>query len=395
MADTVKKNTAWAVEIESTEGTYVAPQAVASYVQALVDGAEMTPSKELLERNIFTSSIGKTTPLTGQFQVSGSLPVEARAYSTEGTAPEYDGLIRSAMGTRHQIATTTTTKSSGNTATVLQIEDADISKFAVGDIVMMKQSGAYHVSPITAVVTTGGSATITLLIPHPSGDHTDSVVVSKSTTYQLANSGHPTLSISKYVEGTIREYAVGCHVTSMSLENFSTGQIPSFNFSFEGLDYNASVNSIPHSTSYDTALPPIVLDGRAYMDTTALVINELSLSLENAIAFKTSVAASNGRVSARATERTITGSFNPYKPSDSVANYTKYAANTEFSLFAYAKVPTGTTGQFANIVAVYMPKCIITELTETDQDGLLQDSITFQASRGASGATQELYIAVI
>ncbi len=395
MGISVKKNTAVGVEIEVTEGTYVAPSGATKFVQTLVDGFEMNPSKELLERNIFTSSIGKTSPLTGQFQVSGSIPVEARAFSTEGTAPEFDALIKSAMGSKRTIATTTTTKAIGNTASVLQIEDADISKFNVGDIIMVKQSGAYHVSPITAKSTGVGTATITMLIAHPSGDCTDSVVVSKSTTYIVADSGHPSLSISKYSENTILEKAVGCKVTSMSLENFATGQIPSMNFGFEGLDYDRSVTSIPFTPSYDTALPPIVLDGRLYMDGTSIDVNELSVSLENALGFKTSIAASNGRVSSRATERTISGSFNPYKQDDSVANFTKYDANTAFSLFAYAKVPTSTAGQFGQVVAIYMPNCIITELAEADQDGLLQDNITFSANRGSTGSTPEIYIAFI
>jgi len=395
MGTTVKKNTAVGIEIESTEGTYVAPSAATKYVQTLADGFELSPAKELLERNIFTSSIGKTSPLTGQFQVQGTIPVEARAFSTEGTAPEYDALMRSALGSRRQITTTTTTKASGNTGSVLQIEDADISKFNVGDIVMVKQSGAYHVSPISAKSTGAGTATITLLIPKASGSFSNSVVVSKSTTYIVADSGHPSLSISKYVENAVLEKALGCKVTSMALENFATGQIPSFSFGFEGLNFDRSLTPIPHTPSYDTALPPIVLDGRLYMDGTSIEVNEISVQLENALGFKTSISAENGRVSSRATERTITGTFNPYKADDSVANYTKYKNNTAFSLFAYAKVPTSTAGEFGNVVAIYMPNCIITELGEGDQDGLLQDSITFSANRGTAGSTSEIYIAFI
>lgn len=395
MGDTVKKNTAYAVKVESTEGTYVAPASASDYLQVLTDGAELNPSKELLERNIFTSSIGKTSPRVGQKQVSGSLPVEARAHSTEGAAPEYDALMRSALGSKRTISTTTTTKATGNTATVLQIEDADISKFAVGDIIMVKMAGAYHVSPITAVDTSAGSANITLLVAHPSGDIDDSAVISKSTTYIVADSGHPSLSISKYVENAIREKATGCKVTSMALEGFATGQLPSFNFGFEGLDYDREVSAIPHTPSYDTGLPPIMLDGRMYMDGTALDINELTVSLENTLGFKTSISEPNGRASSRATDRVITGSIDPYKPDDSVANYTKYDANTAFSLFAYGKVPTGTAGEFGQVVAIYMPNCVITELTEADQEGLLKDAITFSANRGTAGTTPEIYIAFI
>ncbi len=395
MALTVKKNTAYGVMTEVSEGTAVPPAATTDFVQVLQDGAEVVPSKELLSRNVFTGSLGETAPRTGQFQVSSTLPVELKANSTAGSAPEADKLIKSAFGASRNASTTTTTKASGNTATILQIEDADISKFNIGDIIMVKQSGAYHVSPITAKSSGAGTATITLLVAHPSGDHTDSVVIEKFTTYHVADSGHPSLTISKYVEDAVLEQAVGCRVNSMSLENFSTGQLPSLTFGLEGLNFSRSLTAIPYTPAYNSGLPPIVLDGRVYMDGTSIAVNELSVSLENTLGFQTSIAASNGRVSGRATSRTITGSFNPYKESDSIANYTKFLNNTEFSLFAYAKVPTSTAGQFDQVVAIYMPKCIITELSESDQDGLLQDSITFQASRGAAGTTDEIYMSFI
>lgn len=395
MGDTVKKNTAFGVEIESVEGTYLAPTAANKFVQTLADGAELSPAKELLERDIFTSSVGKTAPRTGMFQVSGSMPVEARAHSVEGSAPEYDALLRSALGSRRQITTTTTTKATGNTGSVLQIEDADIAKFNVGDIVMVKQAGAYHVSPISAKSTGVGTASITLLIPKPSGSFSASVVVSKSTTYVVADSAHPSLSISKYIENALVEKGIGCKVTSMALENFATGQLPSFNFGFEGLNFDTALSAPPFTPSYDTALPPIVLDGRIYMDSSEIVVNELTVELENALGFKTSIAAENGRISSRVTERTITGSFNPYKADNSIANFTKYKANTAFSLFAYAKVPSATAGEYNQVVAIYMPNCLITELSESDQDGLLQDSITFSANRGNAGTTPEIYIAFI
>lgn len=394
MGTTVKKNTAVGVEIEVTEGTYRAPQAATSYVQTLADGFEMSPSKELLERNIFTASIGKTAPRTGQFQVTGTLPVEARANSTEGSAPEYDALMRSALGSRRQNTTNITTKI-GNTGSVLQIEDADISKMAVGDIVMVKQAGAFHVSPISAKVTTPGAATVTLLVPKSSGSFSNNVVISKFSTYVAADSGHPSLSISKYVESAVLEQAVGCRVNSLSLENFTTGQLPSFSFGFEGLNFDRSLTAIPHTPSYNSALPPIILDAHVYMNGSSIEVNELSFSLENTLGFKTATSASNGRVSGRATERSISGSFNPYKVDDSIANYTKYKENTSFSLFAYAKVPTGVSGEFSQVVAVYMPNCIITEMSEADQDGLLQDAITFSANRGNDGATPEIYITMI
>lgn len=395
MANSVKENTTVAVMVESPEGTYVPPAAGTDFVQTLSDGFEMSPTKELLERNIFNGSLGKTTPLTGTRTVSGSIPVEARAHSTEGSAPEADALFRSAFGSRRQITDEVTTKASGNTSTILQIQDADIADFAVGDIVMVKESGAYHVSPIVAVDATASTANITLLIAHPDGAMSNSVVIAKATIYTVAENGHPSLSISKYVEGAVLERAVGCRVNSVALEGFATGQLPSFNFGFEGLDFNYSVTAQPVAEAYNSGRPPIVLDARAYMDTTELVVNELTFNMENSLGFATAINQANGRSSGRAVSRTISGTFNPYKQDNSVANYTKFVNNTEFSIFAYAQIPSSTTGQFSGVVAVYMPNCIITELGEADQDGILQETITFSASRGSAGTENEIYLAFI
>lgn len=395
MSIAVKKNQAWAVSTETSEGTYRAPQSAADFVQTLSDGSELSRSKETLERNIFTASIGETAPRTGQFSVTGTIPTEARAHSTEGHAPEFDVLMTSGMGAKRQLTGTVTTQT-GNTGTVLKIADADISKFAVNDIIMVKESGAFHVSPISAVDTTSGSANITLLIAKPSGSFSDNVVIAKHTTYIPADSGHPCYSVSRYIENSVLQQAVGCRTKTVGLENFATGKIPSFKFAFEGLNFDSSMTSPPYSPSYDSQVPPIILDARIYMDGSAIEVNELTVSLENTLGFESSIAAPNGRVAGRATERKISGSFDPYMASDTIANFTKFKNNTPFSIFAYAKLPSpSNAGEFSGVVAVYMPNCLITQLAEADDNGLLKDSITYSANRGNTGSLQEIFIAFI
>ncbi len=395
MGYTVKKNTAVAVVEESTEGTYAPPTLANQFVQTLSDGFEISQTKEVIERNIFTSSVGRISPRTGQFQASGTIPTEMRANSVEGAAPEIDKLMRSALGARRQILSESTTKASGNTASILQIEDLDIGKYAAGDIILIKEAGAYHVSPIAEVDDSIGAATLTLVAPKESGVFSNSVVISKSTTYIVADAGHLPLSISKYLEGAVLEYAVGSKVSSMSLENFTTGQIPNLTFGFESLNFDRELTAIPATPAYDSSLPPIMLDGRLYMDGESICVNEVTVSLENTLGFITCISAENGRLSSRVTDRVITGTFNPYKQDDDLSTFEKYKANTPFSLFAYGKVPSSTPGQFGQIVAIYMPNCLITELGETDQDGILQDAITFSADRGVSGSIPEIYIAFI
>ena len=400
MAIAVKDNTAYAVEIESQEGTYVAPQSASSYILALEDGAEFSPEKELLERAVFNGSLGKTTPRTGMRQVSGAIPVEMRASSVEGSAPEYDALMRSALGLRRQASATTADNSDTGTApeahTVSRIylADSDAGKYAVGDIVTIKRSNNYHTSPVSAVSDDAGDVHIDLLVsadvPFSNGDEVAAV-----TTYVTANSGHPSLSVSKYMEGARLEQASGCKVTTMELNGFETGQLASFNFGFEGLDWDTSLTPQPHVPTYDTALPPIILSACVYQDGQKIDVNALSISLDNELGFATSTCAPNGRFSARPTSRTITGTINPYKNDDDVDQMLKFKNNTEFSLFATAFVPSATEdGEYGQVVSIYMPNCIITEASEEDADGLLQEALSFQATRGQQATDEELYISV-
>lgn len=397
MANSVKDNTVYAVEIEDTEGTYKAPQADTSYVQTLADGAELTPSKELLERDVFNGSIGKTTPRTGLRTVTGSLPVEFRGSVTEGGAPEYDALLRSALGLRRQVTATTaddTDAGGPHTTSRIYFLDADASKYEKGDIVTVKVSGDYHTSPVSAVSNTPGDVYIDLLVAADNAFN-DGDVVAATSTYTVADSGHPSLSVSKYIEGAVLEQAAGCRVTSMALENFTTGQLASFNFGFEGMSFDRSVTAQPHTPDYENALPPIILEACVYQDGVQVDVNEVTVSVENTLGFATSTCSANGRISGRATERVVSGTFNPYKQDDDVSQFDKFDDNTEYSMFLFAKIPSSTAGEYDQTVAIYIPQCVTTELGEGDQDGLLQDTISFSAGRGSEGSENEIYVAFI
>lgn len=395
MSIVVKNTTSVAIEEEVTEGTYVTPSSASKFVQTLDSGFELKPTKELLERNVFTGTVGQVTPRTGTKSVSGTIPTECRPHSSEGAAPEFDSLMKSAFGTKRQNTTVITTKASGNTASVLQIENADISKLNIGDIILLKDAGAFHVSPIIAIDSTADAANVTLLVPHPDGDVTDSCTIAKFTTYTVAESGHPTLSVTKYMDSAVKETAMGCRVNKVGLENFATGKIPTMSFGFDGLDFNRELDTPDYTPSYDSALPPIVLDARAYVDGVEVIVNELGVSLENTVGFATAISKANGKISSRVTKRAITGTLNPYQETDDISNFTKFVNNTEFSIFAYAKNSSGVAGEMQNIVAVYLPKCLITELGEADADGLVQETLSFTASRGAAGTTNEIYFSFI
>jgi hypothetical protein len=397
MATGLTKNTSViGIEKEVVEGTYIAPTAATSYVQPLADGFELTPSREKIARTILTNSIGKPTPRLGMRSVASAIPCEFRASGVEGADVDFALLLEGALGAKRSIASTTTTKA-GNTGSVLQIQDADIAKFNVGDIVVVKEAGAHHPCAITAKTSTAGAASVSIVPSKASGSFSDNVAISKSQMYLTANANHPSLSVSLYWANEILQKAIGCKVTSLSVDNFSTGQVAAFNFALEGLNYGEADASAPHSPSYDSGIPPIMLGAKVFQAGQAIDINKFGLSVANTIGFLTAATIDSGKAKSRITERTITGSFNPYKDDTSTANMTTFDQGTEFSLFVWAANPSAVAGELAmgSVVGIYLPKCTLTEAKVGNQNGILTDDLSFQAGRGSDGASEEMFIGLI
>lgn len=377
---------------EVTEGTYVAPSsATAYYIQPLEDGFSLSPSRDTLSREILSTSIGGATPRLGIKSVKGSLPVEFRASGVEGAEPDFDLLLQSCFGARRQVASQFTTTTS-NTTSVLNGTNIHTT-FLTGDTIVILEAG----SNTTHVVTgTPGTGQITYS-PVRSVAPSDTVKVAKLTTYYTANSGHKALSLSYYWANEITEKAIGCKVTSLSVDNFQTGQVASLNFGIEGLDYDQINGGAPHTPTYDVGIPPIILSACAFKDGVEIQINNFSLKLDNTLSFEKSTCASSGKRKSRVTKREITGTINPYKDDTSVANFTNFNAGTTFSLFISAYNPSSVAGEISlgSVVGIYLPNCFTTELVVADEEGLLTDAISFQATTGVAGGSADIFLGMI
>lgn len=369
------------------ETTAQAPGSSTDYVQVLSDGFEISPAKELVERTILTSSIGKVSPRASTKSVSGGLPIELRAAGVEGQIPQFDPILRSAFGYRTKMKNQITT-GSGHTTSTLNITNAD-KKLSVNDMIVILESGNHHICFATAV--TGSSITIFPVAPFTPSN---GVVLAKTVTYKPANANHPVYTVSGYWGNEIREQAIGCRTSSFAIENFSTGQIPQQTFQFEGLSFDEIDGAAPHTPSYDAGLPPLALCVNLYQDGVAIQANELGLSLENTLGFMTSVTSCDGRLSGRITERVVTGTVNPYKDDTSVANFTTFDQNSLFSLVAVLGNHSSTPGEYdlGSIVGIYLPNCLLTEKKVGDADGILIEDLSFSANRGTDGTSDEFIL---
>lgn len=383
MSYSIKKNHKIAIKEEVTEGTYQAPTVASDFIQAQEDGIEMNGSKDTLEINVIGQGLSKAAPRVGLESATGSLGVYLKAASNAGESPEYGLMVESLLGSKR--SSTAITSGIGNTSSVISV--ADTSALNVGDIVVVKEAGDYHTSPISEIAE---DTSITLLVAADAA-FSDNVEIEAFTTYVPADENHPSYSVSKWVENEVLEKAVGCKTTSLSVESFSTGQIASLKMGFEGANFSRSLSSNTITPSYDSSETPIILDACIYQDGNMIKVNDFALSVENSLGWVKDTC--NGKVSSRVTDRTISGTINPYKRSDDVSNFTKFDSNTPFSLFITCHNPTGTDGEYGESVSFYLPQCVITELAEGDIDGVLTDQISFSAT-SEDGSTKELYISM-
>ena len=393
----IKGNTVLGMEEESTEGTYVAPSATTSYVRPLEDGLEFTPGRELVERQLLNASPGHETPRMGEKSAAASLAVECRGSGTEGADVDHGSLIKCALGAVRSISTNTTARNASCTSTVIPIEDADISKFNVGDMVLVKQSGAHELRPISAKSTGTGTATITFPFALDNGAPSNSVVISKARTWYTANSGHPSLSLACFWGNEIEERAMGMKVSQMALEGFEVGQVPKLNFSLEGMSYYHGNGAAAHTPSYDSGLPPIVLGACVWRAGTKISVPSFGFQLQNTLGPLRTTCSTDGKTGLRVTDRQITGTITPYKDDTTFGYYTDWNAGTEFSLFAYAYIPSSTSGEITmgSVVGFWLPQCIATSFKVSEIDGVLVDELQFKATRGGDGTSEEMYIGVV
>jgi hypothetical protein len=371
------------IEKEITEGEYVAESASSSAVEVLSDGLEFTPTKELLERNNRTSTVEQVPSRVGQKSMSGTIPVEFRSGSSEGSEPETSPLYEAMLGGKRNYVSKIS--DIGHTTTRIQLADGDAAQYSIGDIVKVKEYdqdplNEDHISPIVSKSEALGDNYIELLIPYKQA-FSDGVEISAGVTY-FHQSGAPTLSITNYIGGEIREKAIGMRPVSAELSNFSTGQLPQISFGVEGLNFDREVGQPLFSPSYDTSLPPVVLCAKIFQNSNELIVNEVSISMANTLGFLTSTASCNGKISSRITDFSVNFSANPYMENDDVDQYNLFDKNEKYSMFGFAS-NYGALSEDEKLegVSFYMPNCRSTELATGDQDGIVTDAITGSAFR--------------
>lgn len=378
----VKNKSAIFCKKETVEGVYEAPTSATQALEVLSSGSELALKRDIIERNVLSSTIENVATRLGMKNVSGNIPVEFKAGAVAGSEPKETVLYESLLGGKRS-AVTVTTKATGNTASFLAIEDADIAKFKVGDMVLVKETGLYEVRPVTAVTTTIGAAGLTLLLALENGAPAASVVLEAFSTFYHDSAAFASFTAAYYAGGEIREAGLGMKCVSGSLESWETGKIPTMKFAVSGLDMTQAVAAVPFTPDFSAdAKAPTMFLAKAYINGVAVDYNKLGLTMTNEKTDILSAASSSGKIQTKKTKFTVEGTIDPYKSDVDVARYTAYNANQDVSIFTYAFYDDGSTaGEFANVVAIYIPKAKITELNESESNGVIVEEMKFKAFR--------------
>lgn len=373
-----------ALVAEVTEGTYVAPSSGTDYVEVLAEGLELNKTREELSRNTLGGTVESEASRVGIAEAQGSIPVEYKASATEGDAPQsLDVLLRSLLGGKRQI-TLDQTSDTGHTSTVINF--ADTSAFSVGDIVLVKESGAFECRPISAIVT---DTSIEFPFALDNGAPSDSVVIAQVTNYYHDTTNAITFSAEHNLGSqAIKQKVNGLRAVSGSIENFNVGQLPTMSFGVQGLNIDREDADASFSADFTAdALPPVVLESCVWLNGTKMSYTELAVNIENTVSYIQDACDVDGRIGSRITEQVTTASFNPYlDDSDLTKTWDKFNDNDDVSMFYYSFNPTSTDGEFGEVVAGWLPQGKITASPVADNDGIVSEAVEVKAHKSGAGS---------
>lgn len=369
----VKGESSVFIEKELTEGTYVAPTASLSAIEVEEDFSGFSYTRDVIERNVLSSTIEAEKPRNGLPNVEGSIPTELKAGQIEGVEPRSGKLFESLLG--GVAVSTEIISTTGHTSSMINLSDLSDPP-VVGQVVVIKVAGDYFTTPVLDRSITPGAKSITVFpytMPFPDG-----VVISASSTYYYENNEAP-LSVTSYLGGEVAEKVAGAKVSSAEL-SWETGAIPKAAFSLSALTYLKEIE-VP-SFVPDFSLEPqpaVALDACVYINGVEFDYNSFSLSINKTLSTLLSACKPQGKVSNRATNLVVTGSINPYMSETNVTFFNSFNLGSPLNLLITLKNPSNIPGQYSNVVAIWMPQLVLTAVNNGDQDGILTDELEFQS----------------
>jgi hypothetical protein len=234
------RSAVFAIREETTEGTFIEVSSGTQFT-VLREGFSFQGAVETVDSDELVNDIGMSESLVTREAPTASIPKYFKHSGTEGQAPDYGLMIKSAMGSVTSIATertltTGSTAGSSSAAPVLELA-AGGSDYAEGRAVLIKDgTNGYAIRNVKPSGVSSNSLTLNYNL---SGAPASGVTLGKAVHYSPAATGHPTYTAHLFQAGSssaFRQSIAGCRTVGMQME-FPVNDLASISFDIEGIKY--------------------------------------------------------------------------------------------------------------------------------------------------------------
>jgi hypothetical protein len=238
----VYRSSVFAVKEETTEGALIAE--VAADFMPIRDGFSFQGNLEVVNSDELIDDIAPGKSFTAKEAPVGSLPKYLRHSGTEGTAPEFSVMIKSAIGGQTDNSTeySTSGTSVAGTATVrghLEMGSDQEDNFLEGQAVLIKNAAAgvpYEIRNVYNVDSPGNQLDLNFNVGTAPATGT---ALGKAIHFRPAGTGHVSYSAYHYqasASSAFKQAMAGCRTTNMVF-NFPANGLAEVNFDFEGIQF--------------------------------------------------------------------------------------------------------------------------------------------------------------
>lgn len=200
----------------------------------------------------------------------------------------------------------------------------------------------------------------------------ETIVASTSVTYAPVSASQESLTIYFYEDGTLTKLT-GCR-GSVDFGGDVGGRLMA-NFTFQG-HFSGPTDVALVTPTYDSTVPPILINGSFSIGGYAAVVQSLALSMGNTLEVPPNLSAADGYGEVLVTGRDVNGSIDPEQPL--VASHDFMAAFKAGTLEALSMGPIGATA--GNRFTVTASKCYYRSLSNAERQGVLSYEIPFGAA---------------
>jgi len=373
---------------ETTPGTAVLPTSDTDGYFAVSEGPSVDSSKEVLDSDLISEYIGRAKGQHGLQEASGGCSFEWRHSGTEGTAPDFDAIVETALGGTTVNATEYDTVAA-STTTVINVDTGEGSNFEVGQFLLVKDSvNDYAIRPIKSIAS--DALTIEPALDNAPGA---SVNLGKCILYKGENSDHKHGTFGLYHGNKNRERAIGALVETLTL-TIETGQIIKAEVAFSGLSTDYINGVAPHSPSLMSGEGLVGLDVECWIAGTKVDFKSGTLTISNEIKEVLSAKEGSGKVSSRVGARSTEVAIMLYADDANVDNEDKYQDLTDFAFVLVAgKKDSSGDYEAGKCMGVYMPNCYFAELPRGEEDNILVENAVVRAHR--STGLNEIFLGFV